>query len=83
MTISRQSLSQMFLSSVKPILGYADVVWDNCSNDNANRIEIIQLDAARIVTGLTRSIHLYRLYSEIGWNPLPKRRKERQTYQTI
>ena len=33
--ISRRCLNQMFLSFVKPILEYADVVLDSCSNDNA------------------------------------------------
>ena len=80
MKISRRCLNQMFLSFVKPILEYADrdVVWDSCSNENANRIEKNQLEAARIITGLTRSTHLDNLYNEIGWNPLSQRRKERK-----
>ena len=40
MKVSRRSLTQMFLF-VKPILEYADVVWDSCSNENTNRIEKI------------------------------------------
>ena len=76
--ISRRCLNQMFLSFVKPILEYADVVLDSCSNDNANRIEKIQLEALRIISGLTRSTHLDSLYGEIGWNPLSQRRKERK-----
>ena len=66
MKISRRWLNQMFLSFVKPILEYADLVWDSCSNDNANRKAKIQLEAARIITGLTRSTHLDSLYNEIG-----------------
>ena len=41
-----------------------------------NRLEKIQIEAARIVTGLTRSVHLDCLYKEIGWVPLSQRRKE-------
>ena len=68
----------MFLSYIKPILEYADVVWDGCSTDNTDRLERIQLEAARIVTGLTRSTHLERLYNEVGWFPLSQHRKERK-----
>ena len=53
MKISRRCLNQTVLSFVKPILEYADVVWASCSNYNANRIEKIQLEAARIINGLT------------------------------
>ena len=60
MNISRKCLNQMFLSYINPILEYADVVWDGRSIDNTDRIERIQLKAARIVTGLTRSTHLER-----------------------
>ena len=35
-----------------------------------------QIEAARIVTGLTRSVHLDWLYKEVGWVPLSKWRKE-------
>ena len=55
---------------------YACVVWDSCSAYNANRLENIQIEAARIVTGLTRSVHLDCLYKEVGWVPLSQRRKE-------
>ena len=48
----------MFLSYIKPILQYAGVLWGCCSTDNTDRLERIQLEAARIVTGLTRSTHL-------------------------
>ena len=73
--ISIRCLNQMFLSFVKPILEYADVVWESCSNDNANRIEKIKLEAARTITGLTRCTHLDSLYNEICWIPLSHRRK--------
>ena len=78
MNISRKCLNHMFLSYIKPILEYADVVWDGCSIDNTDRLERIQLEAARIVTGLTRSTHRERLYSVVGWFPLSQYRKERK-----
>ena len=43
--ISRNCLNQTCLSYIKTILEYADVVWDGCSINNADRLERIQLDA--------------------------------------
>ena len=56
----------MYISFIRQILEYASVVWDSCSADNANRLEKIQIEAARIVTRLTRSVHLDCLYKELG-----------------
>ena len=59
-----------------PVLEYACVVWDSRIAYNANRLERIQIEAARLVTGLTRSVHLDCLYNKIEWGPLSQRRKE-------
>ena len=40
-----------------------------------NNLEKIQIEAGRIVTGLTRSANLYNLYHEVGWLTLSERRK--------
>ena len=40
----------MFKTFVRPILEYASVVWDGCTN--SDKLEKEQLYAARIVTGL-------------------------------
>ena len=76
MILSRKCLNSMYLSFIRPILEYADVVWDGCSEIQSKKLECIQTEAARIVTGLTRSTKLENLYSEIGWIPLSERRKE-------
>ena len=39
---------------------YADVVWDNCTKYEADELEKIQLEAARIVTGTTKLISIDR-----------------------
>ena len=40
------------------LLEYADVIWDNMSISLNKKIENVQLEASRIVTGGTRLIHL-------------------------
>ena len=39
----------------------------------------MQHNAARIITGLTRSVSIEKLYTEIGWLPL----SERRNYQKL
>ena len=41
-----------------------------------NSLQKIQNEAARIVTGLTRSVSINNLYRECGWVTLDERRKQ-------
>lgn len=74
-TLSRKCLNAMYLSFVRPILEYADVVWDGITDNQSCRLERLQNEAARMVTGLTRSTKLDDLYAEVGWTSLSERRK--------
>ena len=73
--LKRKTLNQIYISYLRPIIEYASIVWDNCTNYEKDLLEKIQYDAARIVTGLTRSVHLNNLLKEIGWVSLADRRK--------
>jgi hypothetical protein len=53
---------------------YADVIWDNQKQNLINKLENIQLDAARIVTGGTRLTSHDSLYKETKWEKLKDRR---------
>ena len=77
-TFSRAALNQIFLSYVLSILEYACIVWDGCSVQNKNSLQKIQNEAARIVTGLTRSVSLENLYRECGWVTLEERRNQQK-----
>ena len=72
--IRRESLNQIYVSFLRPILEYASVVWDNCTAREQESLEKVQNEAARIVTGVTRSVSLNNLYREIGWLSLSDRR---------
>ena len=61
----------MYVSYLLPIVDYASVVWDGC----ANITKKIQNKAARLVTGLTRSVSVENQYKECGWETLPQRRQ--------
>ena len=65
----------MYVTFVRPILEYASVVWDGCSSAEIEKLEKVQLHAARIVTGLPIFASKESLYLETGWDPLRKRRE--------
>lgn len=59
---------------MRPLLEYASVVWDGCADYEKDKLERLQYEAARIVTGLTRSVSINELIKEIGWLSLQERR---------
>ena len=50
-------------------------MWDGCSEQDKTALERFQNEAARSVTGLTRSTSIANLYKECGWDSLAKRRQ--------
>jgi hypothetical protein len=45
----------------RPILEYADVVWDNKTLLLINKLENVQIEAARVVTGGTRLVSSFEM----------------------
>jgi hypothetical protein len=69
------------LTFIRPLLEYGDVVWDCKTVYHTNKLESVQAEAARVVTGGTRLVSLLKLYAETGWEYLKDRReKHRLTY---
>ena len=64
--LERCSRQTIYLSFIRPVIEYSDVVWDNCTLYKANELEKIQLQAARIVTGATKLVSIDSLYTESG-----------------
>ena len=60
--LDRQSLEIIYTSFIRPVLEYADEVWDNCTQYEINALEKIQIEAARIATGATKLVSLDMLY---------------------
>ncbi len=72
--LDRKSLQSIYIAFIRPVLEYADVVWDNCTGYELEDIEKIQIEAARIVTGTTKLVSFDALYTETGWDTLANRR---------
>ncbi len=73
--LDRKSLEIICISFIRPLLEYADTVWDNCTQYEKDEVEKIQNEAARISTGATRLVSIESLYQEICWESLDNRRK--------
>ena len=72
----RRSLQIIYFSFIRPLLEYADVVWNNCAQYKSNELEKIQNEAARIVTGATKLASINSLLLETGWETLSSRRNK-------
>ena len=73
--LKRDSLNQIYVSFLRPVLEYASVVWENCTMYEKENLDKILIEAARIVTGITRSASINKIYKETGWLTLENRRK--------
>ena len=47
--LDKKSLQTMYFSLIRPVLEYADVVWDNCTQQQRNDLKKIQIEAEPIV----------------------------------
>jgi hypothetical protein len=64
--LDRKTLETIYITFIRPLLEYADLVWD---------------EASRIVTGGTRLVSLSNLYIETGWEKLKDGRERHRTIQ--
>ena len=60
------------------LLGDACELWDGCTQDDTNKIERVQHETARIVTGLPKYENVDFLYFESFREILQSRRKRRK-----
>ena len=76
--VSRDVLDQVYKLYVRPHLDYGDIIYHrfdpNMSLDLTRKIEQTQYSAALAVTGAWRGTNRQRLYEELGWENLYKRR---------
>ena len=66
----------LLISYLLPIVEYASVLWDSCSEQDSVTQQKIQNEATRLVTGIMRYVSLENLYKECGWATLSQRRQQ-------
>jgi hypothetical protein len=76
--LNKHNLEKLYLIYIRPIFEYACEVWDKCAVSNSCKLERLQLEAARIITGLPIFTNTEYLYRETGWERLEERRTRRK-----
>jgi hypothetical protein len=68
--------NKLYLVYIRPLFEYACELWDNCGMiGNSQKLEQLQLEAARIVSCLHIFTKTEIVYIETGWELLSVRRK--------
>ena len=67
-------LRKLYKSLVRPLIEYADVLWDGCTESESDLLEHVQYEAAKIVTRAMKGTSKHHLMQEIGWEDLKTRR---------
>ena len=76
--LNRNTLDKIYKMFIRPHFEYACEVWDGCFIEQSNKLERLQMEAARIVTGLPKYTPSRYLYYETGWELLSERRRKRK-----
>ena len=71
--ISQDILNMVYNAIVLPHLEYCNVVWGNCGISIANRLQIIQNRAARIICGAPWDTSSTFVLDQLNWKPLSNR----------
>ena len=71
---SHKALETCYKSFVRPVIEYGSVIYDNCLLEDVTKLEGVQLEAARLVSGAKRCTSHDPLYREVGWQSLQHRR---------
>ena len=74
--LDRKTLEKIYVTFIRPLLEYGDSIWDNKTVFLINKLESVQLEAARVITGGTRLASIDKLYIETGWEKLKDRREQ-------
>ena len=73
--LDRKSLEIIFFSFILPVIDYADVIYAGTYDSDLCKLDRIQVDAMRIVTGATEKSNINLLFTETDWQRFDSRRK--------
>ena len=73
--LDRRSLERIYISNIRPIMEYGDAIWAGGNQTDLDRLEMVQKDAARVVTGATARCSTALLMKDVAWAPLQSRRR--------
>ena len=65
--VGRDTLRNLYKSIIRPVMEYADVLWDGCSDGESELLESVQYEVGKVVTGAMKGTSRVRLMTELGW----------------
>jgi hypothetical protein len=72
--LPRSAKMKYYVSFIRPILEYGNVLYDNCTAHESHTIELVQRRAALLCTGTFKRTPSNALLYEVGWEKLEIRR---------
>ncbi len=65
--VSRKALAIGYLTFIRPVIEYEDVLYDSCTKEISDMINNVQLEAACTVTGAKYRSSCEALHKYLGW----------------
>ncbi len=59
-------------STLSVLFDYGDIVYESCSQNNLDRLQKMQNQAARIISGSSHYTHSNDMYAGLNWLSLKK-----------
>ena len=73
--INRAVIEKIFLSYIRPIMEYGDIVWSGAPTSLLAKLDHLVVEAMRRITGAPARSNIASLYREMGWQLLSTRRE--------
>ena len=73
-TLDRKSLETIYVSFIRPSLEYGNTLWAGAYDKDLTKLDSLEVEAMRSVTGATAGSNIANLYKDTGWVPLLDRR---------
>ena len=72
--LDRKSLEIIYTSFILSVIDYADILYAGTYDSDLCKLDKIQVEAMRVVTGATARSNINALYKDTGWPTLTQRR---------
>ena len=73
--LDRSTFRCLYKILIRPLMEYADIVWDNCTPGSSDLLESVQYNAAKIITGAIKGTSARKLREELAWVKLGNQKK--------
>ena len=73
-SLDRKSLETIFVSFIRPSIEYANTLWAGAYEKDLIKLDSLEVEKMRSVTGATSGSNIANLYRDTGWVPLHDRR---------